>query len=187
VDRRTPAEERVITEVPVLDEVLSSYATELGRDFVGYRNHVYRQFNLCVAFVGRDDPPHEKIAIASAFHDIGIWTARTFDYLAPSVALAREYLTGSGRQAWMDEVTEMILQHHKLTAYRARPEWIVEPFRRADWVDVSGGLITFGLRRSQVETLQAQWPSAGFHRRLVALGLSRVRSYPWSPLPMVRL
>jgi hypothetical protein len=85
----------VITEVPILDEVLGSYTTELGRDVVGYRNHVYRQFNLCLAFVGRDDPPIEKIAIASAFHDIGIWSARTFDYLAPSVSLAREYLTGS--------------------------------------------------------------------------------------------
>jgi len=177
----------VITEVPVLDEVLSSYTTELGRDFVGYRNHVYRQFNLCVAFVSRDDQPLEKIAIASVFHDIGIWTARTFDYLAPSVTLAREYLARSGRHSWNDEVTEMILQHHKLTAYRARPDWIVESFRRADWVDVSGGLITFGLRRSLVKTLQAQWPSAGFHRRLIALGLSRARSYPLSPLPMVRL
>jgi len=103
------------------------------------------------------------------------------------VSLAREYLTGSGRPDWIDEVTEAILQHHKLSVYRARPDWIVEPFRRADLVDVSGGLITFGLRRSLVKTLQAQWPSAGFHRRLVELGFSRARSYPWSPLPMVRL
>jgi hypothetical protein len=54
-------------------------------------------------------------------------------------------------------------------------------------VDVSGGLITFGLRRSLVKTLHTQWPSAGFHKRLLVLGLNRARAYPLNPLPMVRL
>jgi hypothetical protein len=30
----------------------------------------------------------EKIAVAAVFHDLGIWTNKTFDYIAPSVALA---------------------------------------------------------------------------------------------------
>ena len=39
------------------------------------------------------------MAIAAAFHDIGIWTAGTFDYLEPSVRVAAAYLTGTGRAA----------------------------------------------------------------------------------------
>jgi HD superfamily phosphodiesterase len=43
---------------------------------------------LCVAIAGgRGDL--EKIAAAAVFHDLGIWTDRTFDYIAPSIALAR--------------------------------------------------------------------------------------------------
>jgi hypothetical protein len=38
----------------------------------------------------------EKIAIAGVFHDLGIWTNKTFDYIAPSVVLAREYLAARG-------------------------------------------------------------------------------------------
>ena len=74
--------------LPTLDAVLGAHAAALGRDFDGYRNHAYRVANLCLA----QSPPSaldvEKIAIAAAFHDLGIWTDRTFDYLEPSVRLA---------------------------------------------------------------------------------------------------
>ena len=40
--------------------------------------------NFCIAFVGRSDI--EKIAVAAAFHDLGIWTNKTFDYIPPSIA-----------------------------------------------------------------------------------------------------
>ena len=57
----------------------------------------------------------EKVAIAAAFHDLGIWTDRTFDYLTPSAALARAYLAGSGRSEWIPEITETIFSHHKVS------------------------------------------------------------------------
>ena len=38
-----------------------------------------------------------------------------------------------------------------------------------------------------VNEVYARWPSAGFHRRLVQLSLARLRTHPWSPLPMLRL
>jgi hypothetical protein len=179
---------KVITDLPQLDHILSAYATELAGDFAGYRHHTYRVVNLCVALSGGDERQLDKIAIAAAFHDIGIWTDRTFDYLGPSVVRAREYLAAAGRADWIAEVTAMILQHHKITAWRSpRPEWLVESFRRADWIDVSRGLLRFGLPRAFITAVQSRWPSAGFHRRLVALELERIRTHPWSPLPMMRL
>jgi hypothetical protein len=81
----------------------------------------------------------------------------------------------------------MILEHHKISPYRGEPQWLVEPFRRADWIDVSMGLRTFGLSRQVIREILSTWPSAGFHKRLVQLELSRLRTHPWSPLPMMKL
>ena len=81
----------------------------------------------------------------------------------------------------------MIFEHHKMSPYRGDARWLVEPFRRADWVDVSRGLITFGLSRGLVREIFTRWPSEGFHKRLVQLELTRLRTHPWNPLPMMRL
>ena len=65
---------------------------------------VYRVVDLCLAIVGDSRVELEKIAVAAVFHDLGIWTNKTFDYIAPSVAIAREHLTTPrGRtQAFID-------------------------------------------------------------------------------------
>lgn len=177
----------LLKEIPILDEVLGAHAAELGGDFTAYRNHAYRVANLCVALSPGGPTQLEKIATAAVFHDMGIWTDRTFDYLEPSVNLACAHLTRAGREEWASEITEMILQHHKITPYRGQCHRLVEPLRRADWVDVSQGLITFGLPRKLLKEVFSTWPAAGFHKRLVRLGLGRLRSHPFNPLPMVRL
>ena len=165
--------------------MLGAHAAVLGNDFAAYRNHVYRVANLCVAQSVGEPPPIEKIAIAAAFHDLGIWTDHTFDYLPPSVERALAHLARSGRSDWAAEISAMILEHHKLSPHRQGG--LVEAFRRADWTDVTRGLVTFGLSRSWVRELYSAWPSAGFHGRLVQLGLTRLRTHPLSPLPMLRL
>ena len=134
----------LLTSVPTIDEVLHDHASALGHDFIAYRNHVYRVVNLCSRDRGRRDVDLEKIAVAAVFHDLGIWTNKTFDYIAPSVALAREYLAAHGRADWIAEIEGMIADHHKITPSRANHGSLVEPFRRADWIDVTRGLRTFG-------------------------------------------
>lgn len=176
----------LIAEIPILDEVLNAHATVLADDFAAYRNHTYRVVNFCVA-LSSDDPENlQKVAIAAAFHDIGIWTNGTFDYLRPSMKLAADHLARSGQTQWASEIDAMILEHHKISKYRVHPDWLVEAFRKADLVDVSKGLIAFGLSRRFVAELYAHWPSAGFRKRLVELSLRRLRTHPWSPLPMLR-
>jgi hypothetical protein len=177
----------VITQVGVIDEILSAYAPSLGDDFVPYRNHVYRVVNLCVRLHSASGGELRRLAIAAAFHDLGIWTAGTFDYLRPSMALAKAYLTRSGQPEAIAEVTAMILEHHKILPYRGKVHPLVEAFRKSDWVDVTRGLLTFGIQRRFVAELYVAWPSTGFHRRLVQLAAQRFRSKPWTPLPMVRL
>lgn len=177
----------LLTAIPILDEILGAHSTELGSDMAGYRNHTYRVVNFCAAFSARATESLDKLAIAAAFHDIGIWTDGTFDYLQPSIRAATAYLRCSGRVTWVEEINRMILEHHKISHFRETPTWLVEPFRRADWVDVSMGLVTFGLARAQIREIFSMWPSAGFHKRLVQLSLRRLRTNPWSPLPMMRL
>ena len=132
-----PDEEMVtpvlVTRIPIVEGVLDQYATALGQDFIGYRNHVHRVVNLCLAVISGSRDNLEKIAIAAAFHDLGIWTDHTWDYIAPSVSLAREYLVASSRADWIPEIEAMIANHHKITRDRAHPHWLVEAFRRADW------------------------------------------------------
>ena len=175
-----------LTRIPTIDDVLEGHASALGNDRVVYRNHVYRVFNLCVAIVGGRGEV-EKVAAAAVFHDLGIWTDRTFDYLAPSIALAREYLVARAREDWITEISTMISDHHKITPSMANPNSLVEPFRQADWIDVTGGLRRFGIPRPFVARLFATWPDAGFHWRLVQLALHRFRTHPLTPPPMVRL
>jgi hypothetical protein len=177
----------VVTEIATLDEILKAHAAQLGDDFTAYRNHTYRVANLCIAQSPDGATQIEKIAVATAFHDLGIWAAGTFDYLEPSARLAGAYLAASANAHWEPEVRAMILNHHKVSRYRQHPQWLVEPFRRADWIDVTLGLMTFGIPRPTIRTLYETWPSAGFHRRLIGLELAHLRKHPLNPLPMFRL
>jgi len=174
------------TSLSTVEKVLDDHAAELGRDLIPYRNHVYRVANLCLAIVGDRRVEPEKIAVAAVFHDLGIWTNKTFDYIAPSITLAREHLTARGMADWIPEIEAMIANHHKVTPARATSESLVESFRRADWIDVTRGLRRFGLPRRSIATVARTWPSAGFHRRLVELTLDRFVKHPLTPLPMVK-
>ena len=191
----------LLRSLPTVEEVLDAHASELGHDLIAYRNHVYRVLNLCLAIVGDSRVELEKIAVAAVFHDLGIWTNHTFDYIAPSVTLAREHLAARGMADWIPEIEAMIVDHHKITPSRAHPhpstiargalsgvegQSLVESFRRADWIDVSRGLRRFGLPRKFIAAVAATWPSAGFHRRLVELTIDRFFKHPLTPLPMVK-
>ena len=175
----------LLTSHSTVEEVLDDHASELGHDRIAYRNHVYRVMNLCLAIVG-DSVEIEKIAVAAVFHDLGIWTNKTFDYIAPSVAIAREHLAARGMADWIPEIEAMIEDHHEITSSRPDPHWLVESFRRADWIDVTRGFRRFDLPRTFVAAVIAAWPNAGFHRRLVELTLGQWRKHPLNPLPMVK-
>jgi HD domain len=176
----------LLTSLPTVEEVLDDHASELGHDFIAYRNHVYRVVNLCLAIVGDSRVELEKIAVAAVFHDLGIWTNNTFDYIAPSVAIARKHLAARGMADWIPDIEAMIVDHHKVTPSHANPQPLVESFRRADWIDVSRGLRRFGLPRTFIAAVTTRWPSAGFHRRLVQLTIDRFWKHPLTPLPMVK-
>jgi hypothetical protein len=55
----------LLTNLPTIAEVLDDQASELGRDFIPYRKHVYRVVNPSLAIVGDSRVELEKIAVAT--------------------------------------------------------------------------------------------------------------------------
>jgi hypothetical protein len=165
---------------PFLEETLAAWDAALGPAREAYRGHAYRVFNAARRIHG-DAASDDLLAAASAFHDLGIWSDRTFDYLAPSVARATEFCRE--REIDAGVVARAIELHHALRAPRGPLE---DAFRRADLVDVSRGWLRAGLDRAFVRELVATWPYAGFHGIIVRAALAWIVRHPLRPLPMLR-
>jgi hypothetical protein len=103
--------------------------------------------------------PPDSAALAWATHDLGIWTAGTFDYLTPSADLASAHADEFGITD-IEQARTMIQQHHKLLPAKDR---VTETFRIADLIDVSHGLLSPGIGRSRVKAVVAELPYLGFH------------------------
>lgn len=172
------------TKFRIVDEILGKHGDELGSDLAGYRNHVYRMVNFCFALGEFGEDARRKIAIAGCFHDIGIWTGPSFDYLPPSIVAAEKYLANSGSTAWFPEISEMIDQHHKLRKYRDSE--LVEVFRQGDLVDFSLGFVRFGLPSSFVADVKRRFPNEGFHKMLVKRAGRWVCRHPLNPIPVIK-
>jgi len=170
----------------LVDDILSSHAQALGPDLKAYRNHATRVLHFVFAIAPQLQNTAQPLLIAGAFHDLGIWTARTFDYLEPSSKLAHDFLAAQGLEPLWPEVDLIIQHHHQLRTYAGPFEASVEAFRCADLVDLSLGLIRAGLKPEFIRAVRAQFPSAHFHKRLLAFAGQQFLRKPWNPLPMMR-
>lgn len=170
--------------IPLLEDILDKWKDAIGGEFSGYKNHVYRITNFCFALGEQSAEEREKIVIAGCFHDIGIWTGDTFDYLPPSIVAAREYLQRNNLAGWIPEIELMIDQHHKLGAYRINP--LVETFRKGDLVDFSLGALKCGLPNAYVKDVKNRFPNAGFHKGLVKLAGRWICRHPLNPIPVLK-
>lgn len=74
---------KIEERIPLVEEIFSSRKEMLKGAYQGYRNHVYRMIHFCFALRSCNDEEREKVIIAGVFHDIGIWTEDTFDYIPP--------------------------------------------------------------------------------------------------------
>ncbi len=174
----------IITEYFLLEELFSSFESILGNDLHKYKNHVYRIFNYA-AFL-KEEQELEKFAIASFFHDVGIWTHHTFDYLAPSAQLAKDFLADRNSTIDPEEIALMIDNHHKVSSYKGKFEEHVEIFRKADWTDVTMGAHHFEIPSSFIRKVEKQFPYKAFHFKLVKLFSGNFLKHPTSPLPMFK-
>lgn len=180
---------KVEEQIALAEEILGEWKDKIGNDFEGYKNHVYRMINFCFALNDFDNEEREKIIVAGCFHDIGIWTGKTFDYLPPSISAASEYLTKNGLEKWFLDIELMIEKHHKITAYsdgQSEKNFLVETFRKGDLVDFSLGIIKCGLPSAFVKNVKETFPNAGFHKGLVKLAGGWICCHPLNPVPVIR-
>jgi hypothetical protein len=172
--------------IPLLEDILETWKKEIGVDFAGYKNHVYRMINFC--FAQRDFNAEErgKIIIAGCFHDLGIWSSDTFDYLPSSIVLARDYLRQNNLENCFPEIRLMIDLHHKLGKYEDARNPLVEVFRQGDLVDFSLGIVKCGLPKTYIKSVKNQFPNAGFHKCLVRSASRWFLKHPLNPIPVLK-
>lgn len=177
----------LVLENAVVDSVLERHREALGADYPAYRNHILRVASFFNALGPSRFDSTPALAVAAAFHDLAIWVDDTFDYLEPSARLAQRYVEQERLDVDTWLVHELITQHHKVRVYRVNP-WasLVEQWRKADHMDVSLGVLNFGVPRSSIRHIQHALPNRGFHLRLLALTLRECTRKPWNPLPMIR-
>jgi hypothetical protein len=170
----------IVTAHPIVDAVLDRHRDALGGARSLYGNHVYRCITYHQLLLRFSIP--DVAALAWATHDLGIWTAGTFDYLRPSADLAAACADEFGI-ADVDQLRALVTEHHRLRPVGDR---VTETFRRADLIDVSHGVLRHGIARSAVRAAVDRLPYNGFHAFL-AKGLTGYAArHPLRPLPMMR-
>jgi hypothetical protein len=168
--------------IPLLEEILGKWKNEMGNDYLKYKNHVYRMIHFCFALHDCTHEEREKIIIAGCFHDLGIWSNDTFDYLSPSIALAKEYLKQNSLERWIPDIALMIDTHHKIRKHHDDLYPLIEVFRKGDLVDVSLGIVKCGLPKAYIKGVKNRFPNEGFHKRLVQLAGAWFSRHPLNPL-----
>ena len=189
----------VYTSHFVLDAVLEHHRTAIGEaDYDKYRNHCLRVLSLAGYYLHKYDgypkkdgmPPHvlDVMALALAYHDIGLWTKGAMNYLEPSVATLDQDLANDNptislpahfSDADLATARMIIRQHHKYAEWEPADNDVTEKrmnaaavnaVRRADWADATVGLIKTGLPPAYLEQVYKVLPELGFHAMLLGMG-----------------
>ena len=91
----------VLQSSALAEEILESHRHRAHGDdagYDGYKAHVYRVINFARALTPDHRDRDDKLAIASAFHDLAAFD--TLDYLVPSIAAQDAWLQQTGREGW---------------------------------------------------------------------------------------
>jgi hypothetical protein len=171
----------VIDHSATLETLLEPLRDELGQDYLGYRNHLYRVLTYTLHFLDGDQTHRRLIETALVYHDIGLWTDDDLAYLQPSVLRAQ---AADAENDWgLDTrlLSDIILAHHKVTPFRGPNARLVNAFRMADWIDATGGARRMGLSKAEIAAVTDAVPDAGFSdalgRLVKDLGGGRIRGY----------
>ena len=154
---------------PHVEELLARYKSQIGKDFPGYRNHVYRAVSYAMHFLDNRVEHERLVETVFVYHDIGLWTDHELAYLEPSEAVA---IADNERYRWgfnHELLRAGIHWHHKILPYRGPYQDVVEACRKADWIDATKGNLRKGMTRAIVAEVEAAFPNLGFHDSLLRL------------------
>jgi hypothetical protein len=133
--------------------------------------HSVRVFLLAEKLAARSqlEIDRELLLCAAILHDAGLYpgAATRAAYVTDGRHLAERLLTDAGWPAErVRRCGDAVERHHEL-----RPQWSrgaeVELIRRADLIEVSQGLVRFGVPRARLRELGERVPRTGFVREVV--------------------
>ena len=142
--------------------------------------HCLRQFAIAERLAGGRAFDRELLLCACWLHDAGLYTPSRDPYVTEGARLAARVLQRFG---WPPERLQRCMdaceQHH---APRSRMAMglEVELVRQADLVDVTGGIVNFGLDRKWLGALFRDVPRDGFWRLVGRSVLGELRHRPAS-------
>ncbi|WP_026909810.1 HD domain-containing protein [Patulibacter minatonensis] len=142
--------------------------------------HCVRQFVLCERLAGDRAFDRELLLCACWLHDAGLSTASDAPYVTEGALLVERVLEPFGWPAErLQRCMDACEQHH---APRSRMAMglEVELVRRSDLIDVSAGIVAFGLERRWIRSLFARFPRTGFYPALAGLVVEELRTRPRS-------
>jgi hypothetical protein len=128
----------------------------------------------------------EVLRCAAILHDIGIYdgVGRGGVYVSDGAEFARELLAPFGWSAERLELCAIAVERH----HELRSQWAagaeVELLRRADLIEVTGGLVRPGLSRAEIRSIFRAVPRGGFYRGIGKLLVGVARDRP-STLPRI--
>lgn len=166
----------VYDHYPHLDDELFSLASAVGHDFGAYRNHCLRVLTFTKYFLPasfeKDFPGAIDLAATSIpYMRTGLWKETKTNPLN-HVESSKDHIDAALKASFtppeMDILRAIVLQQHKITDYAGmdseKGNILVNAVRKANWVDITMGLVRFGLPASLLEAAYEELNSAGFHR-----------------------
>eukprot|EP00928_Gymnodinium_smaydae_P074497 TRINITY_DN5753_c0_g3_i1.p1 TRINITY_DN5753_c0_g3~~TRINITY_DN5753_c0_g3_i1.p1 ORF type:complete len:216 (-),score=34.55 TRINITY_DN5753_c0_g3_i1:186-833(-) len=168
----------VIKKSTNVEKYLKKYKETMGApDYERYRGHVYRVLNIALSFLTKQDVAKHRRAIETAlvFHDIALWSANELNYLSPSLAEAKKVVSDLS-ESEMRLMSDIIMEHHKLTPFTGENEEVVNAVIRADLADFSFGMVRSGFSRDDMAKLRHEIPDTGFHLTLMSR-ITSIRGY----------
>ena len=76
--------------------------------------------------------------------------------------------------------------HHKMSRYSCLHKETVETFNRADWIDVSKGILKFKLNQNDIFHKNKDYPNLDFHGFLAVQTIKNLFKSHLKPLPMFK-
>ncbi|WP_354700569.1 hypothetical protein DSM112329_00849 [Paraconexibacter sp. AEG42_29] len=170
-----------ISDTPAAQAALAAVRAGAGVGPDGpMERHCLRQFRIAERLAGDEPVDRELLLCACWLHDAGLYTDSKDAYVTEAARLAGSVLAPFD---WAPERLRRCMdaceQHHAPTSRRSMG-LEVELVRRSDLVDVSRGLVTFGLDRAWLRTLFAEVPRDGLYRMLAKAVGGELRARPAS-------
>jgi HD superfamily phosphohydrolase len=152
--------------------------------------HSLRVFAIAseLAALRRTELDREVTFCAALLHDIGAYPSASRDgaYVEDGARFAAELLAPFGWTPKRLELCQAAIERHHELRDQSRHGAEVEMIRRADAVDVSAGLLSFGLPKAQRRAIFATIPRQGVYGEIWKIGKSIARDRPGTVLGVFR-